>query len=137
MRHSRFVQASGPGGCDPSRHRHLNAGATSMLKTLIRYLSYPLVMGACASVIIGLHLNGVNLWPSSMLVAIAGAVAVGLLERIAPYEAAWLQGHSDLVPDLWHNLVNLSLIQMVSFVLFQWTEFAPWQLWPRFRRAIA
>lgn len=102
-----------------------------MLQSSIRYLSYPLVMGASAGAIIAMNLTGVSPWPWSMLVALGGAVTVGLLERFAPYEPAWLHSQGDLAADLWHNLVNLSLIQFVSFVMFQWTASAPWQPWPK------
>lgn len=103
-----------------------------MLKKLIRFTAYPLVFGACAASIILIDVRHLPLWPWTTLIALAGAVLVGLLERLAPYERSWLQSHGDVVTDLVHNAVNLSLIQFASFVLFTWTAEVPaeWRLWP-------
>lgn len=103
-----------------------------MLTALVRYASYPLILGGAAAAIIGIDRAGIVLWPWATLVALAGVVMVGLLERIAPYEPAWLSSHGDLVTDLWHNLFNLSLIQFASHVMFRWTDGVPpeWRLWP-------
>ena len=103
-----------------------------MLKTIIRFAAYPFIVGVCATGIILIDLGNLSLWPWAMALALAGAITVGLLERIAPYQQTWLQSHGDLVTDLWHNFVNLSLIQFASFVLFAWTASVPsaWRLWP-------
>ena len=103
-----------------------------MLKTVIRFAAYPFVFGACAAGIILIDLHNLPLWPWATVLALTGAITVGLLERIAPYQQKWLQSHGDLATDLWHNFVNLSLIQFASFVLFTWTASVPtaWKLWP-------
>lgn len=102
-----------------------------MSRWLIRYSAYPTIMALTAGAVIALYHAGSSLWPIATLIALAGAVSVGALERLAPYERAWLHSHEDLAADLWHNFVNLALIQFVSFVMFQWTVAAPWQPWPR------
>lgn len=91
-----------------------------------------MIFGACAIGIILLDLTSLPLWPRSALIALAGAVTVGSLKQYAPFEPRWLQSHGDLVADLWHNFVNLSLIQFASFVLFAWTVNVPfaWRLLP-------
>jgi sterol desaturase/sphingolipid hydroxylase (fatty acid hydroxylase superfamily) len=103
-----------------------------MLKKLIRLSSYPLILGICAAGIILLDFHNDRLWPWSTLIALAGVLAVGLLERFAPFEPRWLQTQDDVLTDLWHNFINLSLIQFASVVLFVWTDSVPtdWRLWP-------
>lgn len=103
-----------------------------MLKSIIRYAAYPLIVGGAAIAIIGIDRAGVALWPWATLIALAGVALVGLLERIAPYERAWLSSHGDLATDIWHNLFNLSLIQFASHVMFSWTDSVPtyWRFWP-------
>ena len=86
-----------------------------MLKKIVRLYAYPLIFGACAAGIISLELAGLPLWPWTTLIALTGAVLVGLLEQYAPFEPRWLQSQGDVVTDLWHNFVNLSLIQFASF----------------------
>lgn len=102
-----------------------------MLHWLIRYFSYPVLTVLVAGSVIAMSLRGVSLWPGSTLLALAGAGIVGALERLAPFERDWLYSRGDLGADLWHNLVNLTLIQFVSLIMFQWTDAAPWQFWPR------
>ena len=103
-----------------------------MLKKLVRFFTYPLIFGTCAAGIILLELASLPLWPWTTLIALTGAATVGLLEHYAPFEPRWLQSQGDVVTDLWHNFVNLSLIQFASFVLFVWTANVPvaWRLWP-------
>lgn len=69
-----------------------------MLTALVRYASYPLILGGAAAAIIGIDRAGIVLWPWATLVALAGVVMVGLLERIAPYEPAWLSSTAIWLP---------------------------------------
>lgn len=83
-----------------------------MLKKLVRVTAYPLIFGTCAAGIILLELTGLPLWPWTTLIALTGAATVGLLEQYAPFAPRWLQSQGDVVADLWHNFVNLSLYAM-------------------------
>lgn len=106
-----------------------------MQKKLLRFTTYPLVFGACAAGIIWIDISHLPLWPWATLIALTGTVCVGLLERLAPCQRGWLQSQGDVATDVWHNIVNLSLIQFASFVLFTWTAEVPaeWRLWPSSR----
>ncbi len=99
---------------------------------LIRYLSYPLLMGGCITALWVLYLSGAHLWPWASLVSLGGILSVGLLERIQPFHRAWLIDHLDTTTDLTHSMVNLSIILFASNVLFFWTPLIPTELrfWP-------
>jgi sterol desaturase/sphingolipid hydroxylase (fatty acid hydroxylase superfamily) len=101
-----------------------------MYRMTIRFLSYPLVMTGVAVSLAMLWKNGESLWPGATIVALLGACTVAGLEWLLPYEERWLHSNADLWTDLLHNVVNLVLIQIVSYWLFLWTPFAPWHAWP-------
>ena len=61
-----------------------------MLKKLVCFAAYPLIFGTCAAGIILLDLYSLPLWPWTTLIALTGAVTVGLLEQYAPFEPRWL-----------------------------------------------
>lgn len=126
---SSFVQASAGKSAESGSSFTLRAGAF-MLRTTIRYFSYPLIMGGVAAALLALWVSGGALWPAATGIALLGVLVVAALEWLAPYEARWLHAHADVGADLLHNLINLSLIQFVSYWLYRWTSTAPWQAWP-------
>ena len=81
-----------------------------MTPTLIRYGAYPIVFGLSATAVLAILAHGVPLWPSLAAVAAAGLAAVALLERVQPYQRAWLTHHGDLGADIVHALVSLGLL---------------------------
>lgn len=95
------------------------------MRYVIRYCAYPVVMGVCTASIIYFDISGESLWPWVAIIALLGVMAVGLLERVSPYEKSWLHAHNDIRTDIWHNAVNLGIIQFTSFVLFRWTAELP------------
>lgn len=107
-----------------------------MLRTrIIRYGAYPIVFGSAAIAVLVLTSEGISPWPSFAVIAAAGIAVVALLERIQPYEAAWLDDHDDTKTDAIHVLVNLSLLSGTAFALYALREVVPhvdaWPLtWP-------
>ncbi|MDH1682587.1 hypothetical protein N5E30_13485 [Pseudomonas chengduensis] len=84
------------------------------LRFAIRWLSYPLVFGGCASFMIWALYAGIPYWPTTPIVAAAGLLLIAGLERIQPFRRAWLEDHQDTLTDLLHMLVNLSVIQFTA-----------------------
>jgi sterol desaturase/sphingolipid hydroxylase (fatty acid hydroxylase superfamily) len=103
------------------------------MRTLIRYLSYPLIAGGSAVLLIALANGGVPYWPLFPLIVAAGIAGVALLERIAPFETSWNRDHGgDSAVDAAHFMVSYLLIQAAvasSFALREWLPDA-WSLWP-------
>lgn len=126
---SRFVQALSDKRADSRASFILRSGAF-MLRTAVRYLAYPLIMGSAAIALMAIWASGGSLWPAATGIALSGALVVAALEWLAPFEERWLHAHGDVGADLLHNLINLGLIQFVSYWLFRWTATAPWQAWP-------
>ena len=59
------------------------------MKTLIRYLSYPVIAGGSAVLLIVLASQGAPYWPLFPLIVAGGVGCVALIERIAPFERSW------------------------------------------------
>jgi len=87
-------------------------------------------MVSVATGLIMVWASGSSLWPAATGIAVLGALVVALIERLAPFEERWLHAHADVRADLLHNVINLGMIQFVSYWLFLWTGAAPWQAWP-------
>ncbi|NUZ09083.1 sterol desaturase family protein [Piscinibacter koreensis] len=60
--------------------------------------------------------TGADYWPLSSIVVAVGLLCVALLERVQPFHRDWLHDHGDTVTDLWHSLVNLSMLQLTAAV---------------------
>lgn len=105
------------------------------MRRIIRWLAYPLVAGTTATFVIVWTSQGWPYWPAFPLLAAIGLLTVAGLERVAPYERAWLSDHGDLAADLAHNLVNLSLL-LLTVETLAWlppwpATLAPWpHAWP-------
>jgi sterol desaturase/sphingolipid hydroxylase (fatty acid hydroxylase superfamily) len=102
-----------------------------MLSAAIRYGAYPVIFGACAMAVLVLAGQGVSPWPSFAAVAAAGIAAVALLERVQPYETAWLTDHNDTAADAIHLLVNLGLLSGTAYLAYATRGLVPaTKLWP-------
>lgn len=108
-----------------------------MHRFLIRYAAYPLIFGAAALAVLALAERGTPSWVGFLAVAVPGAVAVALLERIQPYQTRWLRDHGDTGVDVLHLLVNLGLLAGTAFALHALRDRLPhleawphvWPLW--------
>lgn len=95
------------------------------LRFTLRWLSYPLVFGGCAAVMIWTLYAGFPYWPTTPVVAAMGLLSVAGLERIQPFREVWLEDHQDTATDLLHMLVNLSVIQFTAEILARLGDAVP------------
>lgn len=102
------------------------------MTVVIRYFSYPLLLGGSSLMLIALATRGVAYWPLFPLIVGLALAAVAILERRLPYQAAWNRSHGDLLTDLLHNLANHGLIQLsVAAMLWLRSLWVPQSLlWP-------
>lgn len=102
---------------------------------VIRYGAYPLVFGGSAAAILALTTHRAAPWPGLVLVVLIGVGMVALLERLQPYERAWLRDHDDGTADALHVLVNFGLLSLTAWLLHVIADWMPgprpWPLrWP-------
>lgn len=108
---------------------------STIASTLVRYGAYPLVMGGAATAILAVTRRDVTPWFALATIALTGTALVAWLERIRPYQRAWLQDHADTLTDAIHVLVNLGLLSMTAYAVHAlravWSPNAVWPLhWP-------
>lgn len=98
---------------------------------LIRYGAYPLVFGGATTAVLLLTAGRGTPWFGFAAVALIGIVIVALLERVQPYQLAWLEDHDDTVTDAIHVLVNLGLLSASAVALHALRGVWPTaELWP-------
>lgn len=56
-------------------------------------------------------------WPSFVIISALALLAVASLERIQPYQSAWLENHQDLIPDIGHAIGSLGLLSLTAWGL--------------------
>lgn len=101
------------------------------LRPVVRYGAYPLVFGTSAGLLLWIVTAGHPYWPWALLVSAAAILIVALLERVQPYEAAWLQDHGDTAVDVLHGAVSLGLIFSSIEIAAAARSILPiWHLWP-------
>lgn len=103
------------------------------MKTLIRYLSYPVIAGGSAVLLIVLASQGAPYWPLFPLIVAGGVGCVALIERIAPFERSWNSDREgDTAVDAIHYLVSYLLIQTAVACAFGLRALLPEtsRLWP-------
>ena len=79
-------------------------------QVIIRYLSYPLIMGLTVAGQLAIAMHSLPYWPLAPLLAAAGIASIALLERIQPYQQEWLADHDDTRVDILHAAFSLTLI---------------------------
>ena len=98
---------------------------------MIRFGAYPLVMGFVAAVALAVLEGVLPPFPNLALAAAAGVLAVAVLERLQPYEAAWLADHGDTGADTAHGLVNFGMLAATAYGLHHLRGQLPGAaLWP-------
>lgn len=107
------------------------------MRALIRWGSYPLVVGCCVLSLLLVLERNLPYWPLAPLIAAFGILIVAVLERWQPYESRWNEDHGDTAVDVLHAMTSLTLIfisvEVVGFargfipVLNLWPT--DWPLW--------
>jgi len=102
------------------------------MRALIRYTAYPLIAGGLFALLLTMATQRIVYWPAFPLVVLAGISIVAVLERIAPFEAAWNHDHGDTRVDALHLIVSHALIQTGVALAFGLRKLLPetLQLWP-------
>lgn len=115
-----------------------------MMRWTIRWLSYPLVLGTTAALILWCVSRAIPYWPAVPLLALLGIGCVAALEQMQPYASAWRHDHGDTRTDTVHFFVNLTVlyasIEALSWVRtwFPTNDFWPtaWPAWAQVAVAI-
>jgi sterol desaturase/sphingolipid hydroxylase (fatty acid hydroxylase superfamily) len=84
-----------------------------MIKAALSRVLWPGLLGACIA------LNHVGLGSASPilifnLIYFSLALTLLMLERVMPYESAWLENDGQIGPDLSHTLLNKGVVQLVA-----------------------
>lgn len=90
---------------------------TPFLEAVIRYGSYPLILGATVLVLFGGLAGGWSYFPTVPLTVAAALACVALLERQLPFHAGWARDHRDTICDAIHAVVNLGVLLAVHGVV--------------------
>lgn len=106
-----------------------------MIKQAIRYGAYPLILGLSAFAVLLTIRNGIVPWPGFAIIAGLALFAIASLERIQPYQKAWLEDHGDLYVDIVYAISSLGLMSAIAwalhFVRMDFTSVWPdwWPMW--------
>lgn len=84
----------------------MNTKNGPFVETVIRYGSYPLILGATAVVLFGGLAAGWPYFPTVPLTVAAALACVALLERRLPFHSAWGRDQRDSVCDAIHAVVT-------------------------------
>ena len=88
-----------------------------MIKQTIRYGAYPLILGLSAFAVLLTIRNGIVPWPGFTIIAGLALFAIASLERIQPYQKAWLENHGDLFVDIVYAITSLGLLSATAWAL--------------------
>jgi len=99
--------------------------------SIIRWLSYPAILGAVILAELMILYHDLLYWPLSPLVVAAGILCVAVLERVQPYQREWNEDHDDTRVDILHAAFSLTLIITVVEIVSLSRSFLPIAtLWP-------
>jgi len=112
------------------------------IEPIIRYGSYPLILGATALVLFGGLAASWPYFPTVPLTVAAALASIAMLERSLPFHSAWGQDRRDRVCEAIHAMVNLMVLFTVHAVVATlaplWSAGAWWPVqWPLWAQALA
>lgn len=81
-----------------------------LIQYLIRYSSYPLIMGLSLFFLLPVAAGELSYWPYVPCIAAIAIALVALLEQIQPYEQTWLTDHEDTGVDILHASFSIVMI---------------------------
>lgn len=82
----------------------------NIIKYMIRYISYPLIMGSSFILLLHVASDQLAYWFYAPFIAAISISLVAILERIQPYERLWLIDHNDTGVDILHAVINILMI---------------------------
>ena len=101
------------------------------LSSVIRWVSYPIIMLAVIAAEFIILYNDIPYWPLSPIIVAIGIVLVAVLERVQPYQVEWNEDHNDSMVDVLHAAFSLTLIfAVVEIVSFSRHWIPITSLWP-------
>ena len=103
------------------------------MTALIRYASYPLILGLTLATALAVASGNLAAWPTLPAVVALAIGAIASLERWLPFEPAWLADQGDQRADIVHALVNWGLLSAAAWAthaLVQ-TVWGVGSLWPQ------
>ena len=120
----------------------MNTKKPPFIEAVIRYGSYPLILGATALVLFGGLAASWPYFPTVPLTVAAALASIAMLERSLPFHSAWGQDRRDRVCDAIHAMVNLMVLLTVHAVVATlaplWSAGAWWPVqWPLWAQALA
>lgn len=86
----------------------------SLFTSIIRYTSYPVIMGLSLITLLEVASGRLAYWPYTPLIASIGIGSVALLEQIQPFENEWLTDHQDTIVDILHAAFSIGMIFITS-----------------------
>jgi sterol desaturase/sphingolipid hydroxylase (fatty acid hydroxylase superfamily) len=89
---------------------------------LIRYAAYPAIITVTLGAALMVASASVPAWPVLAVVAAVGIGLVAVLERLLPFELAWIADQGDTRADVAHGLVNWALLSGGAVVVHAVTQ---------------
>ncbi len=101
------------------------------MQTLIRYAAYPAILAAVLLAALAVADGTAPAWPLLAGVAGIGIAVVAVLERLLPFEPAWVADQGDTRADIVHALINWALLSSGAVAVHLVTTFVALpSLWP-------
>lgn len=88
-----------------------------MSVALLRYGTYPLVMGFSIAAILWMAAQWEWAWLGFTATAVSALAVIATLERVIPYQRVWQLDHGDFAADIVHAAVNFGLLGGSAFAL--------------------
>jgi len=112
---------------------------TKLIKDIVPYISYPLVLSLCFSFHIVLINFDFHVTLATWIAVLFGLVSIIALERLVPCRVEWVPKKNDWVVDLFYMaLVQVLLVKLMTFIaiiallnILQSNEYIINDLWPK------
>jgi sterol desaturase/sphingolipid hydroxylase (fatty acid hydroxylase superfamily) len=89
-----------------------------VIKKAIRYGAYPVIFGHCVAAVLWTIQSGITLWLGFTMIAGLALLTIASLERVQPYQDAWLANHGDLGTDVVYAISSLGLLSATAWGLY-------------------
>ena len=90
---------------------------TKLIKDIVPYISYPLVLSLCFSFHIVLINFDFHVTLATWIAVLFGLVSIIMLEKKVPYRAEWQPKKNDWIVDLFYMaIVQVLLVKLMTFI---------------------